>query len=131
MRNCGGALARRPRRARPSAEHERQDAAEVQHIRVERRFAPRRRSEIPALIYFEGTSVSVPCVIRDMSATGARLELREGWAERFTADISNRDKISLVIRVDRVAYSCRIVRRTETEFGVKFAAAPKPINKLF
>lgn len=131
MRNSSGAVARRPRRARSGADHEGWDGTGVEGIKAERRFAPRRKSEIPALIYFEGTSVSVPCVIRDMSANGARLELREGWAEPFTADVSDRDRISLVIRVDRVMYSCRIVRRTETEFGVKFAAAPKPINKLF
>jgi PilZ domain len=94
------------------------------------RFAPRRQSQTPAQIYFDGTTVSVPCLIRDMSTTGARLELRDGWDNPFKSEASAMDRIKLVVRMDRVMYECRIMRRGETELGVKFIAAPKPMTKV-
>ena len=48
----------------------------------ENRFAPRRSSAIPAQIYFDGTVTSVPCLIKDMSTTGAKLELRTAGTTR-------------------------------------------------
>jgi hypothetical protein len=95
----------------------------------DKRFAPRRSSQIPAQIYFDGTTVSVPCLIRDMSTTGAKLELRNGWDNPFRSDASELERIRLVIRMDRVMYDCKIVRRDDTELGVKFVAAPKPMSK--
>lgn len=95
----------------------------------EQRFAPRRKGMTPALIYFDGTTLSVPCMIKDMSTTGAKLELRNGWDNPFRAAESALDRIRLVVRMDRVMYECKIVRRSETELGVKFTAAPKPMLK--
>jgi hypothetical protein len=95
----------------------------------EGRFAPRRKDQVPALIYFDGTATSLPCLIRDMSTTGAKLELREGWDNPFKSNASQMDRIKLVIRMDKVMYDCRVVRRGETELGVKFIAAPKPMTK--
>ena len=96
----------------------------------ENRFAPRRASTIPAQIYFDGTVTSVPCMIKDMSTTGAKLELRDGWDNPFKSDASQMERIKLVIRMDRVMYDCKIMRRSETELGVKFLAAPKPMTKV-
>ena len=96
----------------------------------ENRFAQRRASQIPALIYFDGTTTSVPCLIKDMSTTGAKLELRNGWDNPFKSDASQMERIRLVIRMDRVMYDCKIMRRSETELGVKFLAAPKPMTKV-
>ena len=96
----------------------------------EGRFAPRRNSQIPALIYFDGTVTSVPCLIKDMSTTGAKLELKNGWDNPFRSSASDMDRIRLVVRMDRVMYDCKIIRRGDTELGVKFIAAPKPITKV-
>ncbi|NOT70262.1 MAG: PilZ domain-containing protein [Hyphomicrobium sp.] len=102
----------------------------AQKANGENRFAPRRPSAIPAQIYFDGTVTSVPCLIKDMSTTGAKLELRTGWDNPFKSDASQMERIRLVIRMDRVMYDCKIVRRSETELGVKFTAAPKPMTKV-
>lgn len=95
----------------------------------EGRFAPRRKGQIPALIYLDGAVESVPCLITDMSTTGAKLQLRSGWDNPFKSNASNMDRIRLVVRMDKVMYDCKIVRRGETELGVKFTAMPKPIAK--
>lgn len=104
-------------------------AASNEAARGETRFSPRRKSEIPATIYFDGTTVSVPCLIRDMSVTGARLQMREGWADKFTSEIKSAAKVILVIRNDRVMYDCKVVRRGDTELGLKFLSAPRPMAK--
>ena len=93
------------------------------------RFAPRKGANIPAQIYFDGTARSVPCVIRDMSTTGAKLVLNDGWDNPFKSEASEMSGIRLVVRQDRVMYDCKIVRRGETQLGVKFTSAPKPITK--
>ncbi|MBR2536764.1 MAG: hypothetical protein IKE66_11905 [Hyphomicrobium sp.] len=65
-----------------------------------------------------------------MSTTGAKLALRSGWDNPFRSDASELERIRLVIRVDHVMYDCKITRRDETELGIKFTAAPKPITKV-
>ena len=96
----------------------------------ESRFAPRRKGQMPAQIYFDGTVVTVPCIIRDMSTTGARLELKDGWDNPFRSEASTMERIKLVVRMDRVMYECKIVRRGDSELGVKFVSAPKPMTKV-
>ncbi|MGE0053819.1 MAG: PilZ domain-containing protein [Hyphomicrobium sp.] len=95
----------------------------------EKRFAPRRSGMTPAVVYLEDGPGSFPCLIRDMSTTGARLELRQGWDRDFSAGVSNDDRIRLVVRLDRVMYECKIVRCGAKELGVKFTAAPKPLAR--
>ena len=89
-----------------------------------KRFAPRRKGQMPAQIYFEGTVTTVPCVIRDMSTTGARLEIKDGWDTPFMSEVSSIDHIKLVVRMDRVVYECKIIRRANKEVGVKFVSPP-------
>ena len=93
----------------------------------ELRFAPRRKGQMPAQIHFEGTVTTVPCIIRDMSTVGARLEIKDGWDTPFMSEVSSIDRIKLVVRMDKVMYECKIIRRADKEVGVKFVSAPKPL----
>ncbi len=45
----------------------------------ENRFAPRRKRQLPAAIYFDGVPAGVRCMIIDVSTTGARIKLQKGW----------------------------------------------------
>ena len=94
------------------------------------RFAPRRKGQTPALIYEEGAVDAVPCQIKDMSTTGARLELLQKWTYPFKSTFGHMDRIRLVVRADRVMYDCKIIRRKDNEMGVKFISMPKPIAKV-
>lgn len=91
------------------------------------RFAPRKSSQLPALLTFEGAHEALACVIRDMSATGARVEFKIAYSENpFASRWSNVDRVQLVVRSDHMSYDCKIVRRSEPrEIGVKFVAPPK------
>jgi hypothetical protein len=95
---------------------------------AEKRFAPRRKDQTPGIVYLENSTGSFPCLVKDMSTVGAQLELREGWDNPFASGVSLNDRIRLVVRMHRVIYTCKIVRRGEKVLGVKFTAAPKPIS---
>lgn len=96
----------------------------------ENRFAPRRKGQTPALIYVEGAPDGVPCLIKDISTTGAKLELQQKWTYPFKGTFGHMDHVRLVVRADRVMYDCKIIRCKDGVMGVKFIAAPKPIAKV-
>jgi hypothetical protein len=77
---------------------------------VETRIAPRYRVAKPAKIDHGGDKIN--CVIRDLSATGAALEI---------SDIARvPTKFTLIIPEDRLRLPCHVVWRTEYRIGVAF-----------
>lgn len=88
------------------------------------RFAPRRKMKIPALLYIDGVMTAVPCFIIDISTTGAKLEMKSGWDNAFRFISDHATRVRLVERIEKVSYNCSIVRRAETELGLKFLSAP-------
>ena len=102
----------------------------VSQSQSEHRFAPRRKGLTPAMIYAEDAVDGIPCLIKDMSTTGARLELQEKWTYPFKSTFGHMDRVRLVVRADRVMYDCKLIRRKDNEFGVKFTAPPKPIARV-
>jgi hypothetical protein len=77
---------------------------------VETRAAPRFRVTKPARIEHGGEKVV--CTIRDLSLTGASLEVTDPAAIPTS--------FTLVVPEDRLKLSCRIVRRTDFRIGVAF-----------
>jgi hypothetical protein len=77
---------------------------------VETRAAPRYRTMKPARI--EHGAEKVPCTLRDLSLTGASLEVTD--PARIPANFT------LFVPEDGLKVSCRIVRRTDFRIGVVF-----------
>ena len=77
---------------------------------VETRAAPRYRVIKPAQIEYGGDRIT--CTIRDLSITGAALEVSGATVipEKFT----------LVVPEDGLKLPCRVVRRTGFRIGVAF-----------
>jgi hypothetical protein len=77
---------------------------------VETRIAPRHRVMKPAKIEYGG--IKLPCIIRDLSVTGAALE------------ISELDKIpetfNLLVPEDGLKLPCHVVWRRDFRIGVAF-----------
>jgi PilZ domain len=77
---------------------------------VETRIAPRHRVNKPAKIEYGGDKVA--CTIRDISVTGAALEI--SGIDRIPAEFT------LIVPEDRLKLPCRVVWRREFRIGVTF-----------
>ncbi|MEQ1715259.1 MAG: PilZ domain-containing protein [Hyphomicrobium sp.] len=88
------------------------------------RFAPRRQRKIPAFVYLDGVVAAIPCMIVDISTTGARLEMKTGWDSAFKSFVNRIDRVRLVERIEKVAYECSVVRCGDLELAVRFTAPP-------
>ena len=77
---------------------------------VETRVAPRVRVMKAAKINYGGDKH--PCVIRDISSTGAALE--------FSDLIRIPDEFTLLMPEERLNLSCRVVWRSQYRVGVTF-----------
>jgi hypothetical protein len=77
---------------------------------VETRIAPRLRVVKPAVIEYGGDKI--PCTIRDISTTGAALEVSNlaGIPLKFT----------LIVPEDKLKLPCQVVWRRDFRIGVAF-----------
>jgi PilZ domain len=94
----------------------------------EKRRSSRKRGQLPGLVFPGGMAASIPCTIADLSGTGARLLMKDGWVNPFRGVSSIRETFTLVMRMDRMQVECEIVRIDDTTIGVRFISAPKPMT---
>jgi len=87
----------------------------------ERRFAQRKARSLPAYILSERLTVAVPCVVRDLSSTGAKLEIVLGRDTPISSAEGLPDRFVLYIMVDEVEMDCTIAWRRHRLAGVRFA----------
>jgi hypothetical protein len=78
---------------------------------VETRIAPRHRVSKPAQIEYGGDKT--PCMVRDLSITGAALELSDGSA-------TVPPNFTLIVAEDKLKLPCRLVWRRTFRLGVAF-----------
>jgi len=78
---------------------------------VETRIAPRYRVSKPAQIEYGGDKT--PCIIRDLSVTGAALEFSDLSANVPAA-------FTLIVPEDELKLPCRVIWRTAFKIGVTF-----------
>jgi len=81
-------------------------------IRLEKRLAPRRNTNMPAVIVFDAGKSAVECIIRNLSDTGARLEVF-GTVARIP------QSFELMVPRHR-PQACRVAWRSLRELGVAF-----------
>jgi hypothetical protein len=80
-------------------------------LRPEKRLAPRRNTAIAAKIVFNGGRSRVDCIIRNLSESGARLELTSVGSIPQTFDL---------IAPGHHPLPCRVVWRALKELGIQF-----------
>ncbi|MEL7543571.1 MAG: PilZ domain-containing protein, partial [Pseudomonadota bacterium] len=83
----------------------------------EDRGAERKRVLKGAKISFAARCASLPCVVRDMSETGARLQVKD--------HLSVPDTFELIIELDGFEVDVEVVWRKASEVGVIFLDSPK------
>lgn len=87
---------------------------------ADKRRSPRRRIFKGAWAAFNDRHCSIPCTVRDISETGARL-LAEG-----TVNVP--DTFELIVDLDGTEANCEVVWRKGKEIGVKFIGAPRMVT---
>lgn len=80
-------------------------------LRLEKRLAPRRNTMIRAQIVFNGGRSTADCIIRNLSESGAKLEL---------ASVGNIPQTFDLIAPGHRPHACRVAWRALKELGVNF-----------
>lgn len=88
---------------------------EPQHPTADRRRAPRQKSFLRGTVHFNNRRSVLDCLIRDFSATGARL--------MFSDPVTTPDTIELHIPHKNLTVACQVAWRHGQELGVAFAPA--------
>ena len=87
----------------------------------ERRHAARRRVLKSAVCTHVGKHIGVPCSVRDISRSGARL--------RIEATMAVCKQFELLIEIDGLEAKCDTIWRKGHEMGVRFCAPPRTGRK--
>lgn len=95
----------------------------------EKRWAQRKSGMTAGLVVFHPGKPPVDCVIRDMSATGARLEIAPNWSDGINSAADVPDAITLLVRQDRIEVDCDVVWRKTQQFGVRFKGGLRPLTR--
>ena len=97
----------------------------------EQRWAQRRSSLIPGYLFSDQLAASVNVVIRDMSSTGAKLEL---MLDRFSIIGSSEglpNNFSMFIRRDDTIVECTVAWREPRFIGVRFIGHLRHVPKRY
>jgi hypothetical protein len=109
-------------------------ASDWRHARVladERRWAQRRcGSALPAFIVSDYLAGPVFCLIRDMSATGARLELRVDKGSAFAIAANVPDTFRLVLGHDESEVDCRVMWHDGPFLGLQFLRGLRVLTRM-
>ena len=94
-----------------------------------RRFAYRRPTASPAGIVVDRVSPPISCTLRNISSTGALIELRTSLGSwTHTAD-DLPDEFELQMPIDGMIVACEIARRNGRHVGVRFKSAARPMER--
>jgi hypothetical protein len=96
---------------------------------AEKRRSTRRATVLPGLIYPGGAAPTIPCTISNQSITGVQLTMQPGWLNPFQASSCVGQTFTLLMRADRMAVDCEIMRLENNVMGVRFISVPMPIAR--
>ena len=82
-------------------------------MRLEQRLSPRRNTMIEATITFDGGRTKVTCIIRNLSETGAKLEV-------VNSTVSNIPRTFDLVVAKVRPQGCTVMWRSLKELGVQF-----------
>ena len=109
----------------PAVAAEQPTAASQALSYIERRFAQRKAAATNALIVSPDINVPISCLVRDVSTTGARIELVVSPENLLGGRAKLPGSFTLNLRLDRMEVDCAIVWRNGAFIGVKFVSTPR------
>jgi len=91
----------------------------------ENRRSRRQTACLQAVIESDRLSEPVGCVIRNLSATGARIELIRAERKVFVSEERIPDVFTLGFRLEKTEVDCEMVWRRGDTIGVRFRSLPR------
>ena len=89
----------------------------------DRRWAQRKARSLPAYLQSDKLQSQVPCIVRDLSSTGARVEIVLGRDTPIRSADDLPQQVTLYMVTDEVDVECDVVRRDGKFAGLQFASA--------
>ena len=89
---------------------------------LNKRWAKRKPSSTPCKMLFDGISTPYECILRDISSTGAQIEMSR---TKFNPDGSSEtvpNHFTLLIPLDRIAVDCQSMWRRGSKLGIRFTS---------
>ena len=86
----------------------------------DRRTMMRQRVLKGGTITFAGRHSTLQCVVRELSSSGARLQVEN------VSDVP--DTFELIVEMDGTEFQCKVTRRQDNNVGVSFLAAPNRVT---
>jgi hypothetical protein len=111
-------------------------AAFAEKLKDERRFAQRRTSILPGVIQSDGMHGALSCVVRDLSSTGAQIDLKLDKSSVVDSASALPKSFLLILTREDAAIACEVAWRKAKSVGVRFrgnfVAVPKrqPIRHI-
>lgn len=84
---------------------------------TDKRISPRRRALKAGVVSLNNGNITLPCVVRDISDTGAKLKVDTGR--------NPPDQFELQIELDGLVAKCAVVWREGQQLGVAFLEPPQ------
>ncbi len=106
------------------------DAEEAEQLN--KRWAKRKNAATPAKILFDGITTPYDCTLRDISSTGAQVEMTRTKLNPEGATDNLPSYFTLIMPLDKTAVECQSMWRRGSKVGAKFVGMvrhfvpPKP-----
>lgn len=88
----------------------------------EARRSRRQSACLQAKIHSERLSEPAACVVRNLSATGARIEIVKGEHKAFQSEERIPDNFTLAYKLERTEVDCEVVWQRGNVLGVRFVS---------
>lgn len=95
----------------------------------ERRWALRKSGIISGHLISDRLQGSVGCIVRDVSATGAKIQVQQGRGSVVTTPATLPDTFILVLEHEEIEVACAIAWRGAYDVGVRFSSPMKHLPK--
>jgi hypothetical protein len=98
-------------------------ASEDADLESQRRWAKRKPAHNSGQILFDGVNTPYPCIVRDISSTGAKIEMVKGKYNPDGGSGFLPNQFSLTMPLDRTRVECQSMWRRGAFVGARFLGA--------
>jgi hypothetical protein len=98
-------------------------AADETELDSQRRWAKRKPAHNTGHILFDGVTTPYACIVRDISSTGAKIEMLKGKYNPDGGSSFLPNEFSLIMPLDRTRVECQSMWRRGCFVGIRFLGA--------